>query len=135
MSGVTIYDKTSGALLRTFDGPAGLLLLQLAESEAVFDGLLPLADCRINVATGMPMYFEPPAPSPDHVWDAGRQSHTLTAEGMKRRQVRGEILMLEASQARALRELALAASPSIATTARDRLTEIDAAIAAKRGEL
>lgn len=130
MKSVTIYDRTNGALLRTFEGPTGLLSMQLADNEAMFDGLLPLASCRIDLTTGEPLYFEPPAPSPDHVWDVARQMHVLSAEGMKKRQVQGEILMLEANQLRALRELALGDDNALG-----RLAEIDAAIAVKRGTL
>lgn len=130
MKSVTIYDRTSGALLRTFEGPTGLLSMQLSANEAMFDGLLPLAGCRIDLITGEPLYFEPPAPSPEHVWDAARQAHVLSAEGMKKRQVQGEIQMLEANQLRALRELALGDDKAL-----DRLAEIDVAIAAKRGKL
>lgn len=102
----TIYDKKTGALLRTFEGPADMLALQLGGDEEAHHDLLPLASSKIDVASGKPVHFIPASP-PDYEWDADRQQHRLTAVGREKEQARVEIKLLEDSQSRALREFAL----------------------------
>lgn len=127
---VTVYDTATGALLRTFDGPAQWLELQLAAGEAVYDGALALHCTRIDVATGAAVEFEPPAPSADHEWDAARRVHVLTEKGLKKRRAEADILGIERRQARALREFALGKAG-----ARERLQQLDDEIAEKRKDL
>lgn len=127
---VTIYSKATGALLRTFEGPAHLVELQVHDGEAVYDGVLHLNCMRIDLATGQPVPFVPRAPAADFVWDSQQRIHVLSEKGEKKQRAQAEVDQLERKQQRALREFALGR-----TDARDKLQAIEDEIAEKRKDL
>jgi hypothetical protein len=87
-----------------------------------------------RLVDGVLVDYQPPAPSPDHEWNDAEKEWRLSAAAKRTMQERNaalsQINVLEQSQARALRELALGDE-----TARDRLTVIDEQIAALRPKL
>jgi hypothetical protein len=88
---------------------------------------------RFDVATGDVVDYQPPPPSRDHEWDATIKRWKLTAVAAKKIEDRSaalaEIARLEASQQRALREIALGDETG---AARQRLTAIEDEIAGLR---
>lgn len=134
---VTIYDATTGALLRTFTGPEGSYLQQLQPGEAAWDGILPLNCCSIDIPTLTVVDFVPDAPGPGMEWNSDLKEHVLTEAGLRSREVFAEIRALEISQIRVLRELSI--DPTVVgsdgKTPPERLQDIEDAIALIRGEL
>lgn len=127
MNETTIYDAATGLVRRTYVGPNPEA--QLQPGEALVPGLLPLAGCRIDLATGQPVHFAPPSP-PGMQWDAASGMHVPTEQERARRETMRQIAQLETRQARALREAALG-QPGAAA----RLQAIDDEIATLRGQL
>ena len=91
---------------------------------------------RVNLETRTVVDWRPPAPDADHEWDADirrwRKRREAREREAARRRALEKISELEASQARALREVALGDTTG---EARARLETVDAAIAALRTTL
>jgi hypothetical protein len=89
---------------------------------------------KVDIATGAIVDYQPPAPSSNHEWNADAKRWQLTAAVQatndKRAVARSRIAQLEASQHRAVRELALGTSGAL-----QRLQAIDSEIAALRADL
>jgi hypothetical protein len=134
MKAFTVYDAATGRLLRVVRGQDIDADSQALAGEAVYDGALPLQGCRIDLATGQPEYFTPPAPDADHVWNAERGAFLISAAGERRREARSRIEALEKQQARALREHAIGRGGTPAEL-RKRLEDIDDQITALRAQL
>jgi hypothetical protein len=104
-----------------------------ADHLAIAGRFDPLSQ-RIDVASGMVIDYQPPQPSPDHVWNAATTRWQLSAAAQQRQAMRDaalrRIAALEASQGRALREAAIGTSGAV-----EKLKALDAQIAELRQDL
>jgi hypothetical protein len=132
MTTVTIYAVSDGRLLRAYSGPEPHN--QLRAGEALVEAELPLRGCRIDTATGQPVYFDPVAPSPNLEWDPALQRFKQTAASRQREDALAQIAALEAQQARAIREHAIGRGGTPAEL-KQRLEDIDDAITTLRATL
>jgi hypothetical protein len=98
--------------------------------EGVFDHLSQ----RVDLATGQVVDYQPPAPSPDHEWNATTKrwqlSQAAQARAAARQAAERRIAALEAGQHRTLREAALGLPG-----AHDRLAAVEAEITGLREAL
>lgn len=104
------------------------------DGHVAFEGRLDHLSQRVDVVTRKPVDYQPPAPSNDHEWDAGSRRWKLKSAAQAaldaHRIAHADIVALEASQPRALRENALGVAG-----ARERLQSIEDQIAALRAKL
>lgn len=130
------YDEKTGELsAHQLSGPPSLCPFKNA-----FPGFVPIEgrydrfSQRVDLATKQVIDWQPPAPSLEHEWDiASRrwvQHATAAAREARRSAVLAEIQALEATQARAIREAALAYDG-----AKQRLQALDDQIIKLRAEL
>lgn len=125
----SFYDPATGRLVgRTFSGPASMLAANTPAGLAAIAGEHNHITHRVTLATGEVEQWRDPRPSDDHEWDseAGAWRRSAAAD---RRDALARIVGLEAQQLRPLRELAVDPDNPIA---RERLTSLDAQIAALR---
>lgn len=111
------------------------LTLNMPADHASREGVADHLSQRVDVATGALIDYQPPAPSPDHEWQAETKRWELAAAVQTKRDdtraARQRIAYLESAvQPRAMREHALAFDG-----AADRLRAIDDEIAALRRHL
>lgn len=127
----SFYDPATGELTgRTFSGPESLLEVNTPNGHAAVEGCHDRLARRVDLATGDVVPWQPPQPTADHEWHAELERWVLNAAAVKRLGTLDRIVELERSQHRAMREAVLGSA-----TARDRLLEIDQAIAALRSQL
>lgn len=132
---VSFYDPATGLLTgRTFSGPEDMVSANTPEGLAAIDGHHDHLAAR--VVDGAVVDWIPDAPDAGHEWSRDRKRWLkvpalLEAEASHAAAL-GRIDMLERSQFRAIRELALDPDHPVA---RDRLLTIDAEIATLRASL
>jgi hypothetical protein len=111
-----------------------LVVLNTPPDHFAVDGQFDSLSQRVDIATGKVIDYQPPSPSADHEWSATTKRWKLNAAAQSKinnhNSAMSQILTLEATQHRAVRELALGV-----TDAQQRLADIDAQITTLRGGL
>lgn len=131
----SLYDTATGLFTgkQVQSSDSGLQIAPPAGIAALEGSYDPLSQ-RVDRASGQIVDYQPPAPSEEHEWDAGKKrwrvSSAVRESAGRRTQVLGQIQTLEANQHRALREATLGDPVAL-----KRLMEIDAAIDELRKEL
>jgi hypothetical protein len=132
----SFYDPQTGLFSgQTHGAPdASHLAANTPSGTVALLGLYDHLSQQVDVSTGAVIAYQPPSPGAEFVWDAPSSRWRLSAAAQAaqgaRKAAAGRIAQLEASQHRALRELALGS-----TTALARLQSIDAQIVALRAAL
>lgn len=137
MKTVSFYDPQTGLFTgRRFTGPGKYIARNTPDGCVAMEGVFDHLSQRVDLETGEVVDYQPPKPDDDHEWDEHRRQWRLKREIRRSLRQRAETLRsieeLERKQLRPARELAI--DPENAE-ARQRLTEIEAQIAALRGEL
>lgn len=134
---VTIYEQASGRMLGVLTCSEDQLAANVPAGCGYVAGAHDPANRRVNVATKQVEPYQPPAPDADHAWNAEAERWELPAAVQSARVDRmlalREIELLEAQQARSLREVVL--NRGNAATARKTLEDIDDQITALRSKL
>lgn len=130
----SFYDPATGEFIgRTFTGPDTALAINTPRGLVALEGAHDHRIMRVNLDTGALEQWRDPPPPGRHEWDGAAWKPTRLEE---RRTALARIAALEASQARPLREMALAlAAGSDDPDAATRVAAIDAEIAALRAVL
>lgn len=123
MISYSIYDKSTGMVLRYLSCDSDQLAGNLGEKEGAFEGTLdPLSQRVVQLEEldehGQPVLYaeeyQPPAPEPssDYQWDEKQRRWVLIPEISARRQLRQRAIeklqQLDSASVRALREIRLA---------------------------
>jgi hypothetical protein len=112
------------------------LKINTPEGHRAIEGHFDPLSQRVDLETGAVVEYQPPAPSPDHEWEAVTRRWVLRADVAARQakhaQALEQIAALEKNQLRASRELLLNPADR---EARARLTALDAQIIALRADL
>jgi hypothetical protein len=132
----SLYEAASGLFTgkRLHCDDEGLLAVRLPAGTLALEGSYDHRTQRMDLSTGAVVSYRPPAPSPDHEWDAATKRWQVrpaasSPEG-RTGVIYARIQALEASQGRAVREATLGDAKAI-----KRLKEIDAEINKLRDEL
>jgi hypothetical protein len=131
----SLYEAASGLFTgkRLHCDDDALLSMRLPAGTLALAGAFDPRSQRLDLATGKVVPYRPPAPSPDHEWNASEKRWQVKApRGAEDRIaiIYARIQTLEATQGRAVREATLG-DP----TAMKRLKDIDAEIKDLRKEL
>jgi hypothetical protein len=136
MKTVTFYHRETGMLdgSQLICSDDSLVALNTPADHIAIEGAFDHLCQRVDVTTGAVVDYQPPQPDADHEWNADTKRWQLNADTQARQAASaaalGQILLLEARGIRAARELALGVAGAV-----DRLTALDAQIAAQRANL
>ena len=132
----SLYEAATGLFTgkRLHCDDEGLLAVRLPAGTLAMEGAFDHRAQRLDLASGKVVAYRPPAPSPDHEWDAvgKRWQYKAANPGPEGRTgaIYARIQALEATQGRAVREATLGDPQAMR-----RLKEIDAEISELRREL
>lgn len=131
MKNWSFYNKATGIFTgRRYSAPDDSQLeANTLGNEAPLEGDHDPQRVRVDLASGEPIEYRPPAPSPDHIWFEPGRAWVLSPAALQARTARAKIEHLEGRQARAVRELALNPDNK---TAREVLTTLEAEIELER---
>lgn len=145
MSAWSFYSKQTGLFRGTvFVGPESLLPANTPEDHAAIEGVFNPSAHRVDLATGEVIDWTAPQPPADELtefgWDPDRKRWLPkpTLKALKLRsadRVKVDIERIEAGQARALRDLALASDDASRASALARLQQVETRVARRRERL
>ncbi|HEY4370280.1 MAG TPA: hypothetical protein VGN07_23815 [Steroidobacteraceae bacterium] len=127
----TLFDPKTGLPLGRFKCAEDQVAGNVRNNQVAHEGAFDLYATCLDVATQLPVDYQPPRPDVDHEWNADRRRWQKKADIADRDQRRAEaqtrIDALELKQARRVRELLAASDP--------RLQAIDDEIVSLRRDL
>ena len=110
----SFYDKETGLLTGQIFGATdeSALLVNIPKGQSAVEGEHDHLSCRVDIATGLVVDYQPPAPNADHEWDDASKRWKLNPEAAARADRKNgaaaRVSHLEANvQPRAQRELLL----------------------------
>lgn len=128
----------------TFSGPYHDIALNTPDGCAAIEGVYDHLSQRVDIATGKVVEWQPPKPADSefesHEWSTEhkRWLPKPTLKALKLRsadRVKEDIERIEAGQARALRDLALAGDDASRASALARLQQVETRVARRRERL